>query len=270
MGRSTFLIVLGVAGLAVGPLSAQSTKSLSLGDQRTEGRFSAARDSDAAGAARRTSTEGNRLSDSRPITPTGRSLSHAGEVAPGRTAGAASLWKTFGALGLVLGLIVLGARLWKKHGPRIAAGLPAEAMEVLGKRHLDSRQSIQLVRLGSRILVLGSTPAGLRTLAELTDPVEVDYLAGLCRRDDTGGGVAQSFQALFRRQAPVGIDQKAAGWSIDGETDAASSRSQPRKPEHEFSLNGGRAEREENAAADADPTFTATQRNETLLGSVRP
>jgi flagellar biogenesis protein FliO len=114
-----------------------------------------------------------------------------------------SFWQTLGPLALIVVVIVLAARVWKKHGPRINAGVPAEALEVLGRRHLDARQTIHLVRLGSRILVLGSSPAGLRTLAEITDPVEVDSLAGLCRRTDDEPGIAATFRSLFQKQSPA-------------------------------------------------------------------
>ena len=59
-----------------------------------------------------------------------------------------------------------------------------------------------LVRLGSKILLLGSSPAGLRTLAEVTDPVDVDFLAGVCRQNDADGTAAQTFRALFNRNLP--------------------------------------------------------------------
>jgi hypothetical protein len=96
-------------------------------------------------------------------------------------------------------MIILGARLWKKHGPLSRAGLPAEAVEVLGRRMLDPRQSIYLVRLGSRILVLGATPSGLSTLSEVTDPLEVDLLAGSCRPpvEERPRDLRGSFAALF-------------------------------------------------------------------------
>lgn len=114
--------------------------------------------------------------------------------------GSASPWGTLGALGVIVGLVVAGARLWKKHGPAVAHGLPAEALELLGRRRIDRRQAIHLVRCGGRILVLGSSEAGLRTLAEITDPVEVDTLAGLCRRSGGDSAAAPSFSTIFHKR----------------------------------------------------------------------
>ena len=166
-----------------------------------------------------------RLSDSRPITRTGRNASPVSTGSQKTSSGVGSPWKTFGALALVLALIIVGSKLWKKHGPGIAAGLPAEAIDVLGKRHLDARQSIHFVRLGSRILVLGSSAEGLRTLAEVTDPVEVDYLAGLCQQNNSGGNAAQSFRSLFSKHSSEKQKQEAEAL-LD------------RSPENEFSITG--------------------------------
>ena len=142
----------------------------------------------------------------RAITPrAGGEADAAGpDAVRGRAGG--SWWGSLASLAAVLGMIVLGARLWKKHGPLARPGLPAEALQVLGRRVLDPRQSIYLVRLGSRILVLGATPAGLATLSEITDPVEVDMLAGLCRSlvEERPPSARQSFAALFTGHASAG------------------------------------------------------------------
>ena len=88
-------------------------------------------------------------------------------------------------------------------------------IEILGKRRIDSRQSIHLVRLGSQILVLGSTATGLRTLTEVTDPVEVDYLAGLCRHSDAKTSAIQTFRMLFTRQRSVSAMEDHTGFSSE-------------------------------------------------------
>src|SRR4051812_27752 len=68
-----------------------------------------------------------------------------------------SPWTTLGALAGVIGLFLVMARLFRKHGGALQPGLPAGALEILGRRFIDQRQAIVLVRLGSRILVLGSS-----------------------------------------------------------------------------------------------------------------
>lgn len=108
-------------------------------------------------------------------------------------------WGTVaGGLSVVVALLLGGAILLRKHGPLGPRSLPAEVLQVLGRRALAQRHSMHLVRLGSRILVIGVSQQGLTTLAEITDPVEVDFLAGLCR-PVAADAAAGSFGQLFQR-----------------------------------------------------------------------
>lgn len=131
-----------------------------------------------------------------------------------KTRAPGSLWSVTGPLTLILIAVVVGAALWRRHGPGVTPGLPREAVDPLGRRPIDAKQSLLLVRVGSRILVLASTPAGLQTLSEVTDPVEVDLLTGLCKRQSSklDGGVTDTVRNLFggraasagsRRESPV-------------------------------------------------------------------
>lgn len=129
----------------------------------------------------------------------------------------------------VIGLVVSLGRLWRKHGPKLAGGLPAEAIEWLGRRPVDAKQSIHLVRLGHRILVLGSSAEGLRTLAEIDDPVEVDYLAGLCRSAANETPVADTFRALFGRRESE-PNERPAPVSSPAPAAPPSERSAPEDP----------------------------------------
>jgi flagellar biogenesis protein FliO len=109
-----------------------------------------------------------------------------------------SIWGTVAGLVAVFG-IFLGARVWlTKHGPPGFRGLPPEALELLGKRAIEPRMSVHLVRCGAKILMLGVGPDGIRTLTEITDPVEVDLLAGACRRK-AADKMTAPFDAVFRR-----------------------------------------------------------------------
>ena len=79
---------------------------------------------------------------------------------------------TLMALGLVIGL-VFGLRwLWSKMGgPVVARHSPL--VEVLSRTTVTSRNHILLVRVGDRVLVLGDSASGLRTLADVQDPDQV-------------------------------------------------------------------------------------------------
>src|SRR5690242_2125021 len=102
------------------------------------------------------------------ITPRTHTASAKSDEAGHKASSASSVWTTFGSLAVVVFLILLIARSWKKHGPTIGGQLPSEAVELLGRKHIDARQTLHLVRLGSRMLLLGSSAGGLRTLAEIT------------------------------------------------------------------------------------------------------
>jgi flagellar biogenesis protein FliO len=104
------------------------------------------------------------------------------------------------ALTVVICLILILARIFRRHAPLFSQSLPTEALEILGRRFLDQRQSIVLLRIGSRILVVGSSAAGLQGVGEVTDPVEVDLIAGMCRGTRSGPGLGTSFLSLLKGQ----------------------------------------------------------------------
>lgn len=108
-----------------------------------------------------------------------------------------SMLQTVLGLAFVLCLIWIVAAWAKKFFPSATGGLPPEAIQVLGQRTIGQRQMLQLIRCGSRILVVGSTAQGLTTLSEITDPVEVDYLTGLCQQQQTNS-VSSAFSQLFQ------------------------------------------------------------------------
>ena len=72
------------------------------------------------------------------------------------------------------------------------------SIENLGHHRLDSRHQIQLVRIGKRVLVLGSSAERLETLSEISEPEEV---ALLMAQSDTRSHppVNQSFGHLLEQ-----------------------------------------------------------------------
>lgn len=140
---------------------------------------------DVEGAAGRPAAAG------KPITP--RSASG---PSPARMSGG-SLWTTVWALAAVVGLIYALSRWWRRHAPSPPRSLPSDAFEVLGRRRLDPRRSIELYRIGGRILVVALSPDGLRTLSEIDDPVEVDRIAGLCRRTESHDAFAGKLRLML-------------------------------------------------------------------------
>ncbi|QDT98308.1 FliO/MopB family protein [Gimesia aquarii] len=141
----------------------------------------------------------NNKARSNPITPVDRQTQNAnGQNGDRLQKRAPSLWGTLGALFVVISIILVCAKIFKKHSPLASKNLPREVMEVLGKRPLDARQTIHFVRCGSRILILGSSPAGLEMLSEVLDPVEVDLITGMCREREQAERSNSTFLNLFQ------------------------------------------------------------------------
>lgn len=147
----------------------------------------------------RTTSSGPDLS--RTLSKQSQQITLRGEKSSTQVTQTGSVWRTVGALMVVLALFLLGSKLWRKQIPMANFGLPTEAIEILGRKPIEARLSVYLIRCGERILVVGSSTDGMRTLAEVTDPVEVDYLAGICRRTDQEHGFAQSLLTLFNRRS---------------------------------------------------------------------
>jgi flagellar biogenesis protein FliO len=100
------------------------------------------------------------------------------------------------SLAIVLGLFLAIVWCSKRFAPAGSAQLPREAVELLGRAPLAGRQSMQLIRVGNRLLLVALSAGGAETLSEITDPVEVEHLAGLCRRGKTDSATASFSRAL--------------------------------------------------------------------------
>ena len=119
----------------------------------------------------------------------GRASSSTGRGSTGNPSKASSGWgMPLGSLLFVLGIIVAAGYVYSRFGTRLPGMLPTDVVQVLGKRNLDSRNSLQLIRCGSKILVVAnSTQHGLTTLGEITDPLEVEQLTSQCLPSTASG-----------------------------------------------------------------------------------
>ncbi len=89
--------------------------------------------------------------------------------------------KVLGSLAIVLGGYLGFVWLTRKLGHGGNQGLPSEVVEVLGQTQFGPRKQLQLVRLGSKLLLLLNHQDGsTQTIGEITDPHEVDYLSSVC------------------------------------------------------------------------------------------
>lgn len=96
------------------------------------------------------------------------------------TLGGADVKKIGGSLAIVLGGYLALVWILRKINPASNQGIPTEVLEVIGNAPLDSRQNLQLVRLGSKLLLMIHGPDGTQPIGEVTDPAEVEHLVALC------------------------------------------------------------------------------------------
>jgi flagellar biogenesis protein FliO len=97
-----------------------------------------------------------------------------------------SVLSLFAALGAVIGLLL--ATMWglRRVLPKDTSALPGDVFQVLGRKPLLGRQQAQVVRFGNKLVLLSVSPLGAESLAEITDPAEVERLTGLCRQPSAG------------------------------------------------------------------------------------
>jgi flagellar biogenesis protein FliO len=120
-----------------------------------------------------------------------------GDSRPQRTPGSTqSLITLGGSLAIVVGLFLLVAWVMKRGMPKSASLLPREALEVLGRAPLTGKHYVHLLRCGNKMLLVSVTVAGVETLTEITDPVEVDRLSGLCQQSRRGSST-RAFQQVL-------------------------------------------------------------------------
>lgn len=117
--------------------------------------------------------------------------------------GLSSLVTVAGSLAVVLGIFFLVAWGMRRASPVAMSALPEGVFETLGRAPLAGRQQAHLLRLGNKLVLVSVTPAGAETITEITDPVEVDRLAGLCRQAQPHSTTA-AFRQVFQQFAPQG------------------------------------------------------------------
>jgi flagellar protein FliO/FliZ len=131
-----------------------------------------------------------------------------------------------GGLGIVIGIFLLGTWIFRRSAPQGLTRLPGDVFEILGRAPLAGRQQVHLLRCGNKLLLVSVTPTGAETLTEITDPVEVDRLAGLCCQanpQSSSAAFRQIFEQLAPRRAGRGLrdryasgDVNPGGWGLDG------------------------------------------------------
>ncbi|HAU36557.1 MAG TPA: flagellar biosynthetic protein FliO [Phycisphaerales bacterium] len=111
--------------------------------------------------------------------------------------------RTLAALAIVVGLIFLLRWVLRRMGSPSA--VRRGPMEVIARTTVSGRQQLLLVRLGERLLVVGSGPEGMTSLGEVRDPAEV---AALTQSAEAGrASVVETLREKFSRRQPAGRDE---------------------------------------------------------------
>lgn len=135
--------------------------------------------------------------------PVPLSAQHDAKDGAGRQSGLGSLGTLAGSLIIVLTLFFVVMWLMRRAAPQSVQLLPGEVVEVLGRAPLTGRQQMHLLRCGRKLVLVSVTPDGAKTLTEITDPEEVDRLAGLCQQTRPGSATA-AFRQVFQQFAGGG------------------------------------------------------------------
>jgi flagellar biogenesis protein FliO len=142
----------------------------------------------------------NQVSDlhrSEPIPMKGSSESQANRVAAPRSPWSATLSMLF-SLSLVVFLFMGAAMILRKSQPKQFQKLPKDVVEVLGRTSIAPRQSLILMRFGSKLLLVSQQPGETRSIAEISEPNEVTRLSGMCE-SSRPESISNSFRDVLQQ-----------------------------------------------------------------------
>lgn len=99
---------------------------------------------------------------------------------------------------IVLGLFLGVAWCYRKTLNTSMGGIPKQVVSVLGRTAIAPRQQLVLVRFGSKLVLVSMNQGETRTLSEITDPIEVDRLAGNCESHQPNS-LTNSFRTILNQ-----------------------------------------------------------------------
>jgi len=119
---------------------------------------------------------------------------------PGNSGSTLQMLMSIGSsLLIVIGLFLGLAWFYRKTlNTSLSGGLPKQVVQVLGRTPIATRQQLVLVRFGSKLVLVSLVQGEARTISEITDPLEVDQLAGLCESSHAGS-ISNSFRSILHQ-----------------------------------------------------------------------
>jgi flagellar biogenesis protein FliO len=125
---------------------------------------------------------------------------------PGDRARKSSLTSSLALLGLVLGGAYITLNMLRRRQNDRSA--QTQAIDLLASRRLDGQSTLHLVRIGRRVLAVGSSSGGTRTLAVIDDPEEIAQLISASSESGMGHAPA-GWRPFQRRNSPANEDTGA-------------------------------------------------------------
>jgi flagellar biogenesis protein FliO len=99
---------------------------------------------------------------------------------------------------IVIGLFLGVAWCYRKTLNTSMGGIPKHVVSVLGRTAIAPRQQLVLVRFGSKLVLVSMVQGEARTISEITDPLEVDQLAGACESHQPHS-LTNSFRSILNQ-----------------------------------------------------------------------
>lgn len=99
---------------------------------------------------------------------------------------------------IVLGLFLGAAWCYRKTLSNALTNLPKSVVSILGRTQLAPRQQLVVLRFGPKLVLVSLIHGEARTISEITDPLEVDQLAGLCESQQPAG-FSHSFRNILHQ-----------------------------------------------------------------------
>jgi len=128
---------------------------------------------------------------------------------PGNGSGSEGLGWDFGMILIALAVVIAGIylllRVLRRFFPKLAvAGGAGAPVKPLARFHLAPRQTLHLVRCGSRLLLLGATSASINHITTIEDKDEIE---GIVQAIDRGQSPLSSLSRLFHRSSQPPSDE---------------------------------------------------------------
>jgi flagellar biosynthetic protein FliO len=125
-----------------------------------------------------------------------------------------SPWKTFVSLIVVLALIVGATYLFKRFALNAKRGSTLAGVEILARSNMNPKQSLCLVQLGNRLVLLGQSPNHISTLQTIEDPDEIAQIMGQMEQKKSLS-ITNTFNKLFHREKDFYQNDESSVFPLD-------------------------------------------------------